>query len=105
MPGGDALGGDFFYTAYAAASLPVPVISFLRDNGVRCFGFASIGTLSGMDGVPLTSILRSTRASVGGGICAATPMGRMEVTYSVPLRYSPRDARKSVQFGLGFSFS
>lgn len=50
------------------------------------------------------SILRSSRMSIGGGICAATPMGRLEATYAVPLRFSPRDARKSVQIGLGFSF-
>lgn len=105
VPGGDALGGDFFYTASAAASVPFPAFSFLRDNSVRCFSFATVGTLSGLNGVPLVSIVRSTRASVGGGICAATPMGRLEATYSIPLRYSPRDARKSVQIGLGFTFS
>lgn len=71
---------------------------------MRCFGFATVGTLSGINGIPLTSIVRSSRVSVGGGICAATPMGRLEATYSVPLRHSPRDARKSVQLGLGFTF-
>jgi outer membrane protein assembly factor BamA len=106
VPGGDALGGDFFYTASAATSVPFPgPFSFLQDNNVRCFGFATVGTLSGVHGVPLMSILRSTRASVGGGICASTPMGRVEATYAMPLRYSPRDARKSVQIGLGFTFS
>ena len=103
VPGGDALGGDFFYTATVAASVPVPAFALLRDNGVRCFGFANIGTLTGLDGVPLTSVLQSTRASVGGGLSMATSFGRLEATYSVPLRYSPRDARRSVQIGLGFS--
>jgi outer membrane protein assembly factor BamA len=87
-----------------AASVPFPSIAFLRNNGVRCFGFANVGTVSGLDGVPLTSILQSTRASVGGGVSMATTFGRLEATYAVPLRYSPRDARKSVQIGLGFSF-
>lgn len=106
VPGGDALGGDFFYTASAATSVPFPgPFSFLQDNGVRCFGFATVGTLSGLNGVPLMSILRSTRASVGGGIIASTPMGRLEATYAMPLRYSPRDAKRSVQIGLGFTFS
>lgn len=87
-----------------AASVPFPAVTFLRDNGVRCFGFANVGTVSGLDGIPLTSILQSTRASVGGGVSMATTFGRLEATYAMPLRYSPRDARKSVQIGLGFSF-
>jgi outer membrane protein assembly factor BamA len=111
-PGGDTLGGDLFYTATLAASVPFPAVAFLRDNGVRCFGFANVGTVSGggLDDagvgvvVPFLSILQSTRASVGGGVSMATAFGRLEATYATPLRYSPRDARKSVQIGLGFSF-
>jgi len=102
--GGDALGGDLFYTATVAASIPFPGISLLRDNGMRLFTFANAGTLTGLDATPASAILRSTRASVGGGLAIGTPMGRLEATYAVPLRYGPRDARRSVQFGLGFSF-
>lgn len=88
-----------------ATSVPFPsTIPFLHDSGMRCFGFFNIGTLSGIDGVPLTSILKSTRASIGGGVRMATLFGRLEATYAIPLRYSPRDARRSVQIGLGFTF-
>jgi outer membrane protein assembly factor BamA len=71
---------------------------------MRLFVFANAGTLAGLDGTPATAILRSTRAAAGGGLVVGTPMGRLEATYAVPLRYGPRDARRSVQFGLGFSF-
>jgi outer membrane protein assembly factor BamA len=37
-------------------------------------------------------------------VSCGSPMGRFEATYAVPLRYGPRDARKSMQFGFGFSF-
>lgn len=98
------MGGDLFYTATVAASIPFPGISLLRDNGMRLFTFANAGTLTGLDGTPPSAILRSTRASAGGGLVVGTPMGRLEATYSIPLRYGPRDARRSVQFGVGFSF-
>ena len=98
------MGGDFFYTGTVAASIPFPGVQFLSGNGVRLFTFANAGTLTGLDGTPTSSIMKSTRASVGRGLVVGTPMGRLEATYAVPLRYGPRDARRSVQFGLGFSF-
>ncbi|KAL9179934.1 hypothetical protein ACHAXT_007904 [Thalassiosira profunda] len=118
VPGGDALGGDLFYAATLAASVPFPShFATLRQNGARIFGFANAGTcvsaspfggrssLLGAGCVPLWSqILQSSRVSVGGGVSMGTPLGRCEVTYAVPVRYGPRDARKSVQFGFGFSF-
>lgn len=88
----------------------------LRDNGVRLFTFANAGTLTGLDALfqgtsstadrkaSLMSIARSTRTSIGGGLSVGTGFGRLEATYAVPLRYSPRDARRSVQVGLGFNF-
>ena len=102
VPGGDALGGDLFYTATVAASVPFPVISFLQKSDVRLFCFANCGTLTGL--TSMHNIVRSTRASVGGGVSMGSPFGRMEATYAVPLRCGPRDARKAVQFGLGFNF-
>jgi len=133
VPGGDALGGDLFYTSTLATSIPFPsYFSTLRQNGARIFGFANAGTcvsctssssggllggagtgggiqsspsLLGLGCIPVWSqILQSTRVAVGGGVSVGSPMGRFEATYAVPLRYGPRDARKSVQFGFGFSF-
>ena len=102
-PGGDALGGHFFYTTTVAASMSPPGI--MGEYGVRMFGFCNAGTLVGtIDGVPLAVIANSTRLSTGVGISAATPMGRLEATYAWPLRYGPRDARRNLQFGFGFNF-
>ncbi|KAL7528734.1 hypothetical protein ACHAXR_004718 [Thalassiosira sp. AJA248-18] len=117
VPGGDALGGDLFYTSTLATSIPFPsYFSKLRHNGARIFGFANAGTCVstglGVHGASLSlldmpvwgQILQSTRVSLGGGVSVGSPMGRFEATYAVPVRYGPRDARKSVQFGFGFSF-
>ena len=109
VPGGDALGGDLFYTGLLATSIPFPTyFTTLRNNGARLFGFANAGTCVAANNVMSSSvcnqILQSTRVSIGGGVSAGTPMGRFEATYAMPIRYGPRDARKSVQFGFGFSF-
>lgn len=104
-PGGDSIGGDAFYTATAALSVPFPGIKYLSHNGFRLFSFANAGTLAGMDpSLTPRSFANSTRTSVGGGVSVGTPIGRMEVTYAVPMRYGPRDARKSVQAGVGLNF-
>jgi outer membrane protein assembly factor BamA len=102
-PGGDSLGGTMYYAASLAASVSPPGI--LRDYGIRLFCFANAGTLVGTtEGIPLQAIVNSSRTSVGGGVAAATPMGRMEATYAWPIRYGPRDARRNLQFGFGFNF-
>ena len=110
-PGGDSLGGDIFYTATTALSLPFPGIRYLADNNCRLFCFANAGTLAGSlcgpsinNPLTLRSFLDSSRTSVGWGTSVGTPIGRVEVTYAVPLRYGPRDARKSVQAGVGLNF-
>lgn len=103
VPGGDALGGDMFYTATVAASVPFPEISFLRDTDIRLFGFANAGTLTRMPS-SFSHVMQSTRLAVGGGACMGSSFGRLEVTYAVPLRLGPRDARKAVQLGIGVRF-
>ena len=102
-PQGDALGGEFFYTATLAASMTTP---YLNQYGLRFLAFGNVGTLAGSlaTAPSWTTIAKSSRASVGVGACVGTPMGRIELTYAWPMRYGPRDARKNVQFGLGFSF-
>ncbi len=85
--------------------MPFPGNNLLSKQGVRLFGFANAGTLTGLhSAVNFNTFVGSTRTAVGGGISAATPMGRLEATYAVPLRYGPRDARRSVQVGLGLTF-
>ena len=101
VPRGDALGGEVYYSSNLSASIPSPIFT---DMGVRWFGFINAGTLSGHQ-VPLKTFVRSSRISVGGGACFASPFGRVELTYAVPLRYGPRDSRKQFQFGFGFSFN
>ena len=88
----------------------------MRQNGARVFGFANVGTCVSIESLGTQSILglsstaawsqiiHSSRVAVGGGLSLGSPMGRFEATYALPLRYGPRDARKSVQFGFGFSF-
>mmetsp|Transcript_28158 Transcript_28158/g.59464 ORF Transcript_28158/g.59464 Transcript_28158/m.59464 type:complete len:693 (+) Transcript_28158:43-2121(+) len=110
VPGGDALGGDLFYTASVATSVPFPTyFSTLRQNGARVFGFANAGTCVSMSnglihGGIFNQILQSSRVAIGGGVSVPSPMGRFETTYAIPIRYGPRDARRAVQFGFGFSF-
>lgn len=116
-PGGDAMGGNLYYTTSVAASV-LPPNGLLEQYGVRLFAFANAGTLVGLSPLnnhqyksvqhrqPITwkQVAQSTRSAVGLGISGGTPMGRMEVTYAYPLRYGPRDARRNLQFGFGFSF-
>lgn len=102
-PGGDSLGGSLYYTASVSASTSPP--GLFRNYGIQMFGFANAGTVVGtMDGIPLQAIVNSTRTSVGAGVAASTPMGKLEATYAWPLRYGPRDAKRNVQFGFGFNF-
>ena len=104
-PGGDSIGGEVFYTASASLSMPFPGNDFLSKNGVRLFGFANAGTLTSFDdAMNVGAFINSTRTAVGGGVSVGTAMGRLEATYSVPLRYGPTDARRGVQAGIGFTF-
>ena len=102
-PQGDALGGEFFYTTMMAASMTT---KNLDKYGVRFMAFGNMGSLTGSiaSAPSWLAIAKSSRASVGLGVSAGLPMGRVEATYAWPLRFGPRDVRKNVQFGLGFSF-
>ncbi|KAL7538805.1 hypothetical protein ACHAWF_006218 [Thalassiosira exigua] len=129
-PGGDALGGDFFYATTFALSAPFPSrLGTLRNSSARVFGFANAGTCVSLAGLSPTTagmaspfrtglgmgslpplnpalgrILNSTRLAVGCGISAGTPLGRLEATCALPVRYGPLDARRSVQLGFGLDF-
>lgn len=106
VTGGDSLGGELYYTANIAASVPSPIF---QDSGLRLFGFTNLGTLSNVNlkqnRTSFEGMMKSSRISVGGGACVATPMGRLELTYAVPLRFGAKDARKNLQFGFGFTFN
>jgi hypothetical protein len=125
---GDALGGDFYYAGSVVASVPPPGLRFLSGGAeatppsdaaaaaaaasqgsvaasLRLFGFLNFGTCVGDAGsTPLSSVLRSTRASAGVGV-STSALGpvRLELTYAVPLRYGPRDVRRAFQFGMGLN--
>ena len=101
-PGGDSLGGELYYTSTLAASLPFPNQK-LRESGARLMTFVNFGTLSGF-GVPIEDAIRSSRVAVGLGMFCPTPLGRMELSYSKPLRCGPLDKREAFQFGFGFNF-
>jgi len=104
VPGGDAMGGNLFYTASVAASV-LPPSGVLADYGIRLFAFGNLGTLVGTQHhLNWMQIAQSTRTAAGFGISGGTPMGRVELTYAWPLRYGPRDARRNLQFGFGFSY-
>ena len=118
-PGGDALGGNMYYVTSLAASFNPPNNTFLSDYGIRLFAFCNAGTLVGTlpssvfgsngsikknGGRSLAQILQTTRTSAGVGLSAGTPMGRVELTYAIPIRYGPKDARRNLQFGFGFNF-
>ena len=78
----------------------------LNDYNIRFLAFGNVGTLVGCiaSAPSWQTVAKSSRASVGLGASIGAPMGRVELTYAWPLRYGPLDARKNVQFGLGFSF-
>ena len=104
-PAGDSLGGEIFYTASTMLSMPFPGNRLLQSNGVRLFGFANAGTLTSFgNAMDIGAFMRSSRTAVGGGISVGTQMGKIELTYAVPLRYGPSDARRSIQGGIGFTF-
>ena len=99
---GDALGGNLYWKGGVYASIPIEPLQ--AYGNIRLFGFANAGTLMAST-TALESLVKSTRVSAGGGISGAVPgMGRVELTYGIPLRYGPRDVQKSLQFGFGFTF-
>ena len=106
---GDAIGGDFFYTATAMASVAAPkttplVGEALDELGFRFFGFVSAGTCVGSvwHTTPI-AVLASTRLSAGVGVATAALGPRLETTFSWPLRYGTADIRRQWQFGIGFT--
>jgi hypothetical protein len=121
-PNGDALGGNLYYTATGMISYVPPLFhTILNPYGIRFIAYGNVGTCvqvtagsSSSSSSTTTStttppssivqILNSTRAAVGIGMTTNFFGPRTEVTYSWPLRYSPRDARRQLQLGISFDF-
>jgi outer membrane protein insertion porin family len=99
---GDALGGDFFYTATLMASF---TNSSLATANARLFGFCNVGTCVGsiLQCSPL-QVLASSRASLGVGVATCMLGPRVELTYAWPIRSGPRDVTRRFQFGMGMTF-
>jgi len=95
VPGGDALGANWYYASTIATSIPV------HASGIRMFSFLNMGNLTNRP----TSLLSTTRLAIGAGLYANLPHhgARMEATYAIPIRYGPNDARRRLQAGIGFS--
>jgi Omp85 superfamily domain len=110
---GDALGGNFFYSATAMISSAPPetIEAFSQiTRNVRLFGFATAGTCVSVDNNGgklsswnVTDICGSSRLSAGIGIATGALGPRIEATYAWPLRYGPVDGRRRFQFGVSVS--
>jgi Omp85 superfamily domain len=127
--GGNALGGDFYYTSTLMISSvaldTVPILSqYLSNLGVRLFCYTTVGTCCSINNRRLQSsssssspysllssarirllrdIVQSSRVSTGIGMTTTAFGPKLEVSYSIPIRFSPMDGRKSFQFGMSFS--
>ncbi|GMI35213.1 hypothetical protein TrCOL_g6729 [Triparma columacea] len=101
--GGDSLGGECFHTSTAMVSATLGGRGGMM--GARVFGFGSGGLCCNWS--DLTSVgdgLGRTRFSVGLGLAAPTPVGRLEATYSKVLRRGKEDITQPVQFGVSVNF-
>merc|ERR1711865_618688 len=96
---GDALGGDLCATAGAHLGFPFPH-PVLAKGGLRGQVFANTGVLLPADKNKPRDLWDSARVSVGMGLVAGTPVGRVEANYVVPLQHDDSDASQSVQFGI-----
>ena len=110
---GDALGGNFFYSATASISASPPemidAITQITRN-VRLFGFATVGSCVSLGGFGgkhasfvISDVAQSSRLSSGIGIATGALGPRIEATLSWPIRYGPLDGRRRFQFGVSFS--
>ena len=105
---GDALGGDFLYKLTGIVSAPVPM-KVLQSAGVTMFAFGQVGTCAHcinpllQHELSVADVFASSRASAGIGLATNLFGPRLELTYSMPLRYGPMDHRRNFQVGMGFS--
>ena len=104
----DRLGGDLAANATAMVHFPLP-LPLLRDIGMRGCFHAGGGSLVdiGRTGTPVdalrgsfSSLASSMRYSAGLGILAATPFGRVDVSYAYFIKSLAGDVAKRWQFGV-----
>ncbi|EQC29654.1 hypothetical protein SDRG_12658 [Saprolegnia diclina VS20] len=105
---GDALGGEFYYSACASLGFPFP-LPLLAILGVRGHVFCNAGSLMSWDRVLderawMKNLLSETRAAAGVGVVMGTRFGRFEANYSWVLKSLAGDRVKRAQLGLGLHF-
>lgn len=123
----DSLGGDFKSTLLATLSTPFP-LRLLANNQARAFIFLNGGmignnltsnnlfgihnhhhstaTATTSSSVPLHSLLRNIRVSMGVGISISiADTMRLELSYAIPIIKSSQDQTKAFQLGIGVSMN
>jgi outer membrane protein assembly factor BamA len=108
----NAIGGASKINAFAMFSSPLP-FKFSGSNSFRAFIFANCGALYSSPLWPLAAvsnaskvdILEPVRIAVGCGLSMMMGPARMEMTYSIPMRYSPTDTLKPFQIGVALSMN
>jgi outer membrane protein insertion porin family len=105
----DSYGGDVMYnaSAYLSGPLPLPKSSIGEFRG-HVFGHVgSLISINRKKGLKdhIETLVEQYRASVGVGVVLKTVFGaRVELNYSVPLKYSSSDRVQSLQLGIAFDF-
>jgi len=109
--GADAIGGDM----YAASSFLVTaslknVGRWAEEWNLRGLAFINAGNLTSLpsstQGLPsfTNNFLKNMRASVGVGIVAPSPFGRVELSIAKPLNIQSTDRPQNFAFGIGVRF-
>ena len=105
----DSYGGDVMYnaSAYLSGPLPVPKSSIGEFRG-HVFGHVgSLISINRKKGLKdhIETLVEQYRASVGVGVVLKTVFGaRIELNYSLPLKFSATDRVQSLQLGIAFDF-
>lgn len=108
--GPDAVGGDFSAAASTELCFKMPERwKALRELNLRARVYANVGNLVSLSDprslkARAQDFLSQYRASVGAGLVLPTPLGRLELNLSHPVKKSAHDELKSFQIGLGAEF-
>ncbi|KAJ8907295.1 hypothetical protein NDN08_007410 [Rhodosorus marinus] len=109
--GRDPLGAEFYTTMFMGLAIPIGMSGLLRTVLAKAHVWGMVGDVNSLESLTPkvlkpTSWFESTRASVGVGITAALPIGRLELNWCHVVRSSGSDREKNgLQIGLTQSFS